>query len=183
MKKMWTQTKEMMKKRKKTLIVGTSAALLLAGGAAGTAAYAVNKGTLSESEASSLVAEKVGGEVTRVEKDWEDGPTYEMTVRTDEGYQDVDLDAKKGEVLSVETDDEDDWENNVDQIKKADVKLSLEDAEKTALKEVDGKVTDAELDMENGKPVYELEIEKDRREYDIDIDANTGKVLKVEMDD
>ena len=182
MKKILSRTKETLNKRKKTLIVGASSVLLLAGGAAGTAAYAMNKGTLSESEASSLVTKEMGGEVTRVEKDWEDGPTYEMTVKTDEGYQDVDLDAKNGAVLSVDQDD-DEWEEEVNQDMKKDVKLSLEDAEKKALKEVNGKVTDAELDMENGKPVYELEVEKDQKEYDIDIDANTEEVLKVEMDD
>ncbi|MDQ7861700.1 PepSY domain-containing protein [Peribacillus frigoritolerans] len=57
-------------------------------------------------------------------------------------------------------------------------KVSRDQAEKIALKAVDGQVTDMELDSENGTLVYELEIKQGLKEYDVVVDATTGKVLK-----
>jgi uncharacterized membrane protein YkoI len=108
--------------------------------------------------------------------------TYEMTVKTNEGYQDVEVDAEKGEILSREMEDEDDGDMSTQQAVET-AKISMDQAEKIALKEVDGQVTDAELDSGNGILVYELEIKQGKKEYDIEIDANTGEVLKVELDD
>ncbi|MFJ7752973.1 PepSY domain-containing protein [Peribacillus muralis] len=182
MKKQWSTIKEGIIQRKKMIMTVSAATVLLFGGAAGTAVYAVNKGALSEDEAVKMISDKLGGEVTQFEKDWDQPTTYEMTVKTKDGYQDVDVDAEKGEILSQETEDDDDEEMSTQQaVDKA--KVSMEEAEKIALKKVDGQVTDAELDSEDGGLVYELEIKQDKKEYDVAVDAMTGKVLKTELDD
>lgn len=41
---------------------------------------------------------------------------------------------------------------------------------------------ESELDVENGKKVYEVEFESNGREYDYDIDADTGEILKSEKE-
>ena len=41
---------------------------------------------------------------------------------------------------------------------------------------------EAELDYEKGKPVYEVEFESNGREYDYDINAETGAVVKSEKE-
>ncbi|MDM5210325.1 PepSY domain-containing protein [Peribacillus sp. NJ4] len=182
MKKQWSTIKEGIIQRKKVIMTVSVASVLLFGGAAGTAVYAVNKGALSEDEAVKMISEKLGGEVTQFEKDWDQPMTYEMTVKTKEGYQDVDIDAEKGEILSQEMENDDDEDMSTQQAVET-AKISMDQAEKIALKEVDGQVTDAELDSENGILVYELEISQGQKEYDVVVDATTGKVLKNQLDD
>ncbi|MGG0845830.1 PepSY domain-containing protein [Peribacillus simplex] len=182
MKKQWSTIKEGIIQRKKVIMTVSVASVLLFGGAAGTAVYAVNKGALSEDEAVKMISEKLGGEVTQFEKDWDQPMTYEMTVKTKEGYQDVDVDAEKGEILSQEMENDDDEDMSTQQAVET-AKISMDQAEKIALKEVDGQVTDAELDSENGILVYELEISRGQKEYDVVVDAITGKVLKNQLDD
>ena len=45
-----------------------------------------------------------------------------------------------------------------------------------------GTVVKAELDSDDGYLTYEIELRDGNREYDIDIDAHTGKVLSVDSD-
>ncbi|MGY3312092.1 putative membrane protein YkoI [Peribacillus simplex] len=182
MKKQWATIKEGIIQKKKVILTVSIASVLLFGGAAGTAVYAVNKSALSEDEAIKMISEKLGGKVTQFEKDWDQPMTYEMTVKTNEGYQDVEVDAEKGEILSREMEDEDDEDMSTQQAVEI-AKISMDQAEKSALKEVEGQVTDAELDSENGILVYELEINQGQKEYDVVIDATTGKVLKNQLDD
>ncbi|WP_260286262.1 PepSY domain-containing protein [Peribacillus aracenensis] len=184
MKKQWRTIKEGIIQRKKVIMTVSMASVLLFGGAAGTAVYAVNKGNLSEDEAVKMISEKLGGEVTQFEKDWDQPMTYEMTVKTKEGYQEVDVDAEKGEILSQEMEDSDDDDDDLSRQQAAEtVKVSSDQAEKIALEAVDGQVTDMELDSENGTLVYELEIKQGQKEYDVVVDATTGKVLKNQLDD
>jgi uncharacterized membrane protein YkoI len=61
-----------------------------------------------------------------------------------------------------------------------DVKVAMEDAKKTALLEVPGTIVKAELDNENGKAVYSIEISNEKTTSDVKIDAVTGKVLNIE---
>jgi uncharacterized membrane protein YkoI len=56
----------------------------------------------------------------------------------------------------------------------------MEDAKKTALLEVPGTIVKAELDNENGKAVYSIEISNGKTTSDVKIDAVTGKVLNIE---
>ncbi|KWT66821.1 putative lipoprotein [Hyphomicrobium sulfonivorans] len=51
-------------------------------------------------------------------------------------------------------------------------------------KQVDGDLIDAELDEEDGVYIYELKIlRRDGRLQEIEADASTGKILKIEDDD
>ncbi|WP_338449196.1 PepSY domain-containing protein [Niallia oryzisoli] len=69
----------------------------------------------------------------------------------------------------------------VDQSKKGFI--TMEKAETIALKEVDGIVESIDLETKVGKSYYEVEIEKDRMDYDIYIDAVTGKTSSVKQND
>jgi len=61
------------------------------------------------------------------------------------------------------------------------VKISMIQAIETAMKAVPGgKAFEAELEMEKGKPVYEVELLADGKFMEVEIDAVTGKVLEVE---
>lgn len=64
------------------------------------------------------------------------------------------------------------------------VTITEEEATKTALKKVPGTITDIELENENGTIVYGIEIvAKDGSQQDVKIDAKTGKIVKVELED
>lgn len=165
--------------KKKMMIIAMVTGVLVIGGVSGITAYALNAGTVSKEEAIKGVSEQLNGEVTKVERDLDDTSlTYEMTVKTENGYEDVEMNASNGQLIEQEYDDDD------DDTRYSEAKVSLEEAEKIALKEVaNGTITDVELDMENGLLVYEMEVEKNWLEYDLVIDANTGDVLHVGKED
>lgn len=59
--------------------------------------------------------------------------------------------------------------------------LSPADAGAKALAEKPGTVTDWELDMENGSPIYKFEIkDTDKKDWDVKINALTGSVIEIE---
>ncbi len=92
------------------------------------------------------------------------------------------IDAGNGKVLAQETDD--DADDAAEQAKLAKLaKVSADDAVKKATAAVPGKAAPAELDDEDGKVVYEVEIiQDDGTEVDVIIDAINGDVIAQETD-
>ena len=55
---------------------------------------------------------------------------------------------------------------------------------RSQLQRVPGKITDQELEKEDGRLQYEFEIvTADGKSFDVEIDAITGEILKVEDED
>ncbi|WP_016699911.1 PepSY domain-containing protein [Actinoalloteichus spitiensis] len=88
-------------------------------------------------------------------------------------------------------DDRDDWDpRSVETVEATSAearengpKISYEEAERIALERVPGaRVTEVELDEDDGRYEWEIELRKDRMEYDIDIDAVTGDIIGYEED-
>ncbi|MCQ6274471.1 PepSY domain-containing protein [Bacillus sp. V3B] len=61
--------------------------------------------------------------------------------------------------------------------------ITVEEAGKVALQEVDGKVESIELESKRDKVVYEVEVEKGHIDYDVYVDAHTGELYSVKQDD
>ena len=62
-------------------------------------------------------------------------------------------------------------------------KISLEEAKQIALRATPGVVKEAELEMENGFLVYEVEIRDEAGvEHELLIDAGTGAILQNEVE-
>lgn len=63
-------------------------------------------------------------------------------------------------------------------------RISMERAIAIAQKHVpNGRVKKAELDREQGRLVYEVDIvTRDRKEYDVKVDAHTGQVISSRVD-
>ncbi|RFU69844.1 hypothetical protein D0469_08510 [Peribacillus saganii] len=197
MKNAWLKIRETAVKRKKIIITIFSILLLIVLGAAGTAVYAEKSMLkISETEASEIVSKELDGDVTEMEKDWDYNQVqYEMTVKTDTGYNEVELDGTTGKIIAVEKDDDDDEladggsiQGDIDSTDDDSTrretakkpKVSVEAAVETALKKVNGTVTDRELETENGILLYDIEISQEQKEFDVKVDAGTGKVIKVE---
>ena len=113
-------------------------------------------------------------------------------VAKDGSQQEVKIDAQTGKVVKVEADheekngeerdnEENDVQNQAELAKQ--VKITEEAATKTALEKVPGTVKAVELENEDGKNVYGFDIvAKDGSQQEVKIDAQTGKVVKVEAD-
>ncbi|MBC5636965.1 PepSY domain-containing protein [Ornithinibacillus sp. BX22] len=60
--------------------------------------------------------------------------------------------------------------------------IDYETAKKIALAEFDGIITELELDEDDGRLIYEIEIESVNGEAEIDIDAYTGDIISISID-
>ena len=60
--------------------------------------------------------------------------------------------------------------------------LSQDAAKEIALKEFAGTVVDLELDEDDGRKIYEIEIENGEDEATVEIDAYTGEILVLDID-
>jgi len=183
------------KLRSKRIVIPTIAAVAVlgAGGVVWSSAASDELNGDERDRASSAALEAVGdGKVTDTETDDEEG-AYEIEVTRPDGTQvDVHLD-KDYKVLSQDADDEDgddedgddagrDDEGDRDDDDRALSEQERADAEKAALAEVDGTVTDVEASNDPGE-AYEVEVTKgDGAEWTVELDADFG-VLDSRADD
>lgn len=119
---------------------------------------------------------------TQAKLDWDDGrQVYDIEFYT-AGYQEYDyeIDAKTGKVLEVDYDAESFVPPD------AGTGITREKAQEIALAKVPGAaagdVRKLKLDRDDGKQVYEVEILYNGAEYDMEIDAATGKILEYDVD-
>lgn len=61
--------------------------------------------------------------------------------------------------------------------------ISSDEARSIALRLANGKIEDFELDDDDGRLIYEIEIKANGAEHEIEIDGHTGKVLEHDIDD
>lgn len=128
-----------------------------------------------------------GGQVTRVHLEEEYGQKeYEIEIINQDIEYDVDLDAVTGKVLKMDQDsqdNDDDYNDDNYELQNVSPKISLEEAKKIALTKVKGTVVEVSVD-DDYQLVYEVEINtNDYREVEVEVDAMTGDILTVEMDD
>ena len=173
---------------KKWIMIPAIAGALVIGGVAiagntGVSLAAAPKGLLSVAEAEAIAVKSVGGKVTEIELDRENsGNIYEVEVKSDGVEYDLDIDAKTGKVLRTDNDDFDD-DNYDDKVIVSDGNLITEKAAiEIAMKQAKGTATEVELDEDDGRVIYEIEIKDGKYDYDFDIDAISGEVLKFEKD-
>ncbi|MCR2821661.1 PepSY domain-containing protein [Lederbergia panacisoli] len=102
---------------------------------------------------------------------------YDAVVENSENKVFITLNAASGEIVNKK-------EEKKTPVKEETTKnLTKEEAVKIALKTVQGKVDDVDLEELNGQLYYFVEIETDDKEADIQINAITGEVKSIEWDD
>jgi uncharacterized membrane protein YkoI len=95
--------------------------------------------------------------------------------------QEVELETEHGKTFyKVESDDS---SNNSSSPSSASSKVSVDEAAKIALSKVNGTISEVEKEWEHGRLEYKFEIQSNRGEADIRVDAETGEVTRVEFDD
>lgn len=146
---------------------------------------------LNASQAKALALKAADGKVDDVDLERRNGQTFYEIEIDRKGTNDVvvRLDAYTGKILAVVDDEDyDDYQGTVtgntsNTFASKQVKLTASQASNIALKQVTGgKVTKVELDHDDGRYVYEIELRTAQGEADVDIDANTGKVLSFDQD-
>ena len=61
--------------------------------------------------------------------------------------------------------------------------ISIGKAKEIALAEFSGEINDIELDEEDGRLIYEVEVERGDKEAEMEIDAYTGEIIVIEIDE
>ncbi|MDO5062140.1 MAG: PepSY domain-containing protein [Peptostreptococcaceae bacterium] len=177
------------KKRKLPVAIAAGAmALSLAAGSVSAFASPTKGGFIGEAKAKQIALKNAGlkeSEVSfvRIGLGFDDG-RYEYDVEFYKGNveYDYEIDAKTGKIVEFDKDIEDFVipGSNV-------ASITVDKAKEIALKHAGLKASQvsfvkAELDEDNGKPVFDIEFYKGKVEYDYEIDAKTGKVLEFDFD-
>ncbi|MFJ5624206.1 PepSY domain-containing protein [Peribacillus loiseleuriae] len=129
-----------------------------------------------------------GGQVTEIHLDQDHGrKEYKVEIVNQDTEYDVDIDASTGNILKGEQDvrDQGDMDDeDISTLKNVSPAISVENAKKTALANVKGTVTKTELDSDHNRLAYEIKLMTDNgSKAEVKVDATTGKVLKVEIED
>jgi uncharacterized membrane protein YkoI len=109
---------------------------------------------------------------------------YEIDIENGKEDFDIKVHALDGEVISInqERNDDDDDDQSEKEVNRENV-ISEQKAIEIAEKEVNGTMKEIEIDEDDGQILYEVELQTNKGEADVDIDAETGKVLKAEFDE
>jgi uncharacterized membrane protein YkoI len=145
---------------KNKVLVGTLSALLVLGGAIAVAAS--NNDDQRDDKSTSIIT------------------NTENLPQITEG-QKLELETEHGETFyKVESDD-----NSAATSSQTDntSAITVEEAAKIATSEVSGKITEIEREMEHGRLEYKFEIQSNRGEADVRVDAETGEITRVKFDD
>ena len=148
-------------------------------------------------EIESKAVETVDGTVTEIDYDRSDDE-YEVEVESGSVTYELDINATSGEVVNKETENNKNGKTltvvntdtkadtntkaKPDTNKKAKNYITAKEAIAIALKQTPGTVTDVELDKDDGRAYFEIEIKDGKYEYEYEIDAVTGKILDFEKD-
>lgn len=164
---------------------------------------ATSEPALTKDEIKDIVSEQYAGEIsTPILRNKNNEPVYHVDLAHDENIYHIKLNGISGEVITIdkevnkdnkqETSNESQKENKQsnqeqaeekDKIKSDNIIISQKKVSKIALEQFSGVIDDIDLEDKNGRLIYEVEIENGEREAEIIIDAYTGEVIFVEIDE
>jgi uncharacterized membrane protein YkoI len=176
------------------LLAGTAGLLAVGGTTAACTAQGNGQQTKAPASTSTTAPAKVsadrarqiaqqlvpGGAVTETDLDHEHGrAVWEVDLTKNNRDYDVHIDAATGKIIGVSASPTASRHASPT----ASAKVSAERARQIAQHRVPGAtVTKTELDHEHGRAVWEIDLTKQHREYDVHIDAATGKLISVHHD-
>lgn len=136
-----------------------------------------NSAQISQEEAVETAQQTVNGTLDEVKLDTEDGLlVYEVELEYQGEDYDIEVDAHTGEITEIDDD-------LLGTAAEDEMNITLQEAEETALNAfTDAKIAESELTKEEGRFVYEMEIEIKDEDGDVYVDADTGEILHIESD-
>lgn len=137
-----------------------------------------NNKVISIDQIKEIVLSQYEGHIEDIDFEQENGVAY-YEVEVENGSMDYDLiiDAYTGEILTSGFDDDEGLVHSLDKI------ISIDEAKKIALSHFSGDIKEIELDEDDGRFAYEIEMKTAHGEVDLTIDALTGKLLKQDIDE
>lgn len=157
-----------------------------------------SKNILTLEEAQEIALKEVSGKVLKAHEDSDDGVSYyDFTIVTDNEKYEVEVDANSGKIIKMEKDDDyvgnhtNDDTNSTNQNNTSNTNgntntntqatITAEQAQQKAMERIGGGyLVKCELDHDDGVLKYEIEIKNGNKEYDVDVDANTGEIIKFD---
>lgn len=137
---------------------------------------------LSMEKAQEIALSEQDGHIDSIELESDEGYVYyEVEIENGDREYDIYIEASTGEVLKVDRDDHDDDDYEVSRA--LENIISAEKAMQIAVEKVGGKVIEMELDEDDNRYEYEIELKTNDGEVEMTIDAVTGKILEIEKDD
>ncbi|MDQ0208993.1 PepSY domain-containing protein [Alkalicoccobacillus murimartini] len=163
-------------------IGGTSAALASTGGSNQVATEPVltlqsSNSPITEQDAKKIAEDFIGGKVTDIEKDTDDGVVY-YEVEVDLNGEDYDLDIleENGQIIDADG-------NLLRTDASSSAAISQEDAEAAAKEAVSmDTVIKTDLEIENGQYVYEVEFNVNGDGEDVKVNGETGEIISIDDD-
>ncbi len=150
---------------------------------------------ISETEAKKAAFDHAGVQEAdvkglRIKLDYDDGRQYyEVDFYANEKEYEYEINAADGSISSYDSELVGHWTSapsSTPQSSSNTAGISEDEAIKLALEQVPGAVktdiTKYGLDQDDGRSIYEIEILYDYMEYDIEIDAQTGEILKFSQE-
>lgn len=156
-------------------------------------AQAENNPSISAGEAKKIALKQLDGEIISFEYDSDDRtPHYEIDIVKNNEKIEVEVNAGTGKavvterekistVKAVNTVKTDDTVKATDSANNPAI-ITEKQAIEIAQAKAKGTVTDIELDEDDNRLIYEIEIRNGKMEYDFEIDAKTGDIIKYEED-
>ncbi|UNU74034.1 PepSY domain-containing protein [Moraxella nasovis] len=141
---------------------------------------ATTQSSISLADAMNLAKRHAQGTIANVSLD--DSGVYDVTIFSKNYEHEVSVNARSGEILRTER-------SSLDRSDKRklralnSVKIKQNDAADRAVKAVGGgQAVEIEFDKERRLWVYDVKVVKNGQQYDVRINANTGAVLKQQID-
>lgn len=150
-------------------------------------AVAAYQSKISLEQAIAIAQQTAKGDLVSAEFDLDDdfgaSATGEYEVKFVSGNNEIELkiDANTGKVIKAEQEQMDD-EDIAEYTAMKQSKINLTQAMLIAKQKFNGKVIEAEFDLENNKPAYEIEITNGTQVQKIIIDASSGTIMTNQVD-
>ena len=177
-----------MGKKSKGIVIGAlaGAAILGMGAYHSSASSADLDAKLSREEVKEIIQIEYPGAITEFDLEKENGRiVYDMKIKGENAKYELEVDADTGEVLEVSEENYKHKTNKEEIVKSEHTPeniLSVKEAEEIAQKEFTGTITEIELDEDDGRYVYEVELREGAQEAEIELDAVTGDILELDID-
>lgn len=130
-----------------------------------------------------IALSKVDGIIVEIELESDDGIVYyDIEMKTNSGEVEMEIHAFTGEILSFSKDSTSSkglLNLNIN----TSALIGIAEAERIALQHFSGTIIEIELDSDNGRLYYEVEMKTSKGEVELEIDAYTGKIISIEIDD
>ncbi|RDY27890.1 hypothetical protein CHL78_007760 [Romboutsia weinsteinii] len=135
-----------------------------------------SKDEINLDKAIELALREIDGTVVSAEYEHGTNSYYEVDIVKDKAKHEIEVEAKTGNILRNEIDNN--YTYNI-----GEIKITLDEAKDIALKNIaGGTIKSLSLEKSGNVDIYNFDILKDKHDYDVEINALDGSVIKSEKD-